>query len=200
VPKRVDRTKKGTLLCGNALRSTLAQHDAFKDSSDPHYLRLPPSVAEALRRPMEAWNVFVLGDSDLVNLDEKRLGPQEQQTALKNIATARPILESAANDRDITTKRAGKVLNASLRATSVPGDDINAKQAQALAEGPSRNLIVQIVRRAYLSCQSLIDPQTDEDRALVLEYTKGAAKAAGVATVGAVVVAAKYTVPHAALF
>jgi hypothetical protein len=196
--------KKVLWLCGNALRSTLAQHDAIKDSPDPHYSKLPPVVAEALRRPVEAWNVFVLGDPDLVKLDEKRLGPQEQQAVLNSIKAAKPIIENAANDRDITTEQAGKVLNASLRAASKPGDNINAKQAQALADGTSKNLIAQLLRRAYLTCKSLIDPQTDEDRALVLEYTKGIAKAAGAATfstaVGAMVVAAKCCAPHAISF
>jgi hypothetical protein len=108
--------KKVLWLCGNALRSKLAQHDAVRDSPDPHYSALPEGVAAALRRPVETWNVFVLGDADLVELDLKRLGPQEQQTAIQNINAVKPIVETAAIDRHITTEQTGYVLTASLRA------------------------------------------------------------------------------------
>jgi hypothetical protein len=142
----------------------------------------------------------VLGDPDLVELDAKRLGPQEQQTAIVNIKAARPIVETAAIDRRITTEQTGDVLTASLQAASSPIDNINTKQAQDLAEGTSRNLVVQILRRAYLFCQHLVDPQTDEARALVLEYKKGVVKAAGVATFGAAVATVSYGASYAASF
>jgi hypothetical protein len=192
--------KKVLWLCGNALRNKLAQHDAVKDDLDPHYSTLPAGVAAALRKPVETWNVFVLGDPDLVELDAKRLGPQEQQTAIKNINAARSIVETAAIDREITTEQTGNVLTASLEAASSPLDNINTKQAQDLAEGTSRNLVVQILRRAYLFCQHLVDPQTDEARALVVEYKKGIAKAAGVATFGAALATVSYGAPYAASF
>jgi hypothetical protein len=51
-----------------------------------------------------------------------------------------------------------------------------------------------------LVCQNLIDPQTDEARALILEYKKGLVRAAGTATFGAVVVGVSYGVGHAASF
>lgn len=57
--------------------------------------------------------------------------------------------------------------------------------------------MVQIVRRAYLFCQNIIDPQTDEARALVLEYKKGIVRAAGTATFGAAIY---YGAPYAASF
>jgi hypothetical protein len=38
-------------LCGNSLRTLLTQHDAVKDDPEPHYSKLPPAVAEALRHP-----------------------------------------------------------------------------------------------------------------------------------------------------
>jgi hypothetical protein len=133
-------------------------------------------------------------------LDAKRLGPQEQQSLLNDINAARPILESAAADRNITTEQAGKVLNVSLRAASVLADNIHTKQAQDVAAGTSKNLIIQLVRRAYLTCQSLADPQNDEDRELVSEYKKGIARGAGNATVGAAVATATYLVPYAASF
>jgi hypothetical protein len=192
--------KKVLWLCGNALRNKLAQHDAVKNSFDPHYSTLPAGVATALRKPVETWNVFVLGDPDLVELDSKRLGPQEQQVAIENINAARPIVENAATDREITTEQTGNVLTASLQAASSPIDNINTKQAQDLAEGTSRNLVIQIVRRAYLFCQNLVDPQTDEARALVVEYKKGIAKAAGVATFGAAAATISYGASYAASF
>ena len=192
--------KKVLWLCGNALRNTLAQHDAVKSNPDPHYSKLPPSVAEALRRPVETWNVFALGDSKLVELDARRLGPQEHQAIVDTINAARPIIEAAAFNREITTEQAGMVVTAALRAASVSADNINTRQAQSLAAGTSGNLIFQIVRSAYLFCCDLVDPQTEEARALVAEYRKGAAKAAGASTFTAVAASAVYGAPYAASF
>jgi hypothetical protein len=196
--------KKVLWLCGNALRNKLALHNAVKDDRDPHYSKLPAGVAAALIKPVEIWNVFALGDEDLVELDSKRLGPQEQKTAVENIEAARPIVEHAAIDRHITTEQTGHVLTASFQAASAPVDNVNTRQAQSLAEGTSRNLVVQIVRRAYLFCQDIIDPRTDEARTLALEYKKGIAKAAGAATFTAVTavtaVAASHGAQHAASF
>jgi hypothetical protein len=192
--------KKVLWLSGNALRNTLAQHDAVKSNPDPHYSKLPPSVAEALRRPVETWNVFALGDSKLAELDAKRLGPQEHQAIVDNINAARPIIEAAALNREITTEQAGKVVTATLRAASVSADNINTRQAQSLAAGTSGNLIFQIVRSAYLFCCDLVDPRTEEARALVAEYRKGAAKAAGASTFTAIAASAVYGAPYAASF
>ena len=149
---------------------------------------------------MEAWNVFALGDPTFVDLDAKRLGPQEQQSVLNDINAAKPIVESAAANRNITTEQAGQVLHTSLQAASVLADNINTKQAQDFVAGTSKNLIIQLVRRAYATCQSLADPKTDEDRALLVEYEKGIAHGAGTATVGAVVAATAYSAPYAATF
>jgi hypothetical protein len=192
--------KKVLWLCGNALRNTLAQHDAVNSNPDPHYSKLPPSVAEALRRPIETWNVFALGDSKLVELDAKRLGPQEHQAIVDNINAARPIIEAAALNREITTEHAAKVVTATLRAASASADNINTMQAQALAEGTSRNLAIQIVRKAYLFCLDLLEPKTEEARSLALEYRKGAANRLGGGTVVAVLGAAAYGASYAPAF
>jgi hypothetical protein len=196
--------KKVLWLCGNALRNILAQHDAVKDSPEPHYSMLPPAVAEAMRRPVEAWNVFVLGDPDLVNLDAKRLGPQEQQSIVNDIETARPIVESAAADRNITTEQTAEVLDASLHAASTSADNINTRQGQQVVAGTFKNLITQLVRRAYLTCLAIGEPKTDDDRALAFEYQKGIARGAGTGlgkvAVGTTVAAAAIAVPYAVSF
>jgi hypothetical protein len=162
--------------------------------------KLPPSVAEALRRPIETWNVFALGDSKLVELDAKRLGPQEHQAIVDNINAARPIIEAAAANREIITEQAAKVVTATLRAASASADNINTMQVQALAEGTSRNLAIQIVRKAYLFCLDLLEPKTEEARLLALEYRKGAANKLGGGTVVAVLGAAAYGASYAPAF
>jgi hypothetical protein len=192
--------KKVLWLCGNALRNIIAQHDAVKDSPEPHYSKLPPAVAEAMRRPVEAWNVFVLGDPDLVNLDAKRIGPQEQQSIVSDIETARPIVQSAAADRNITTEQTANVLDAGLHAASASADNINTRQAQQVIAGTVKNLITQLVRRAYLTCLAIADPKTDEDQALIAEYRRGVARGVGTAAVGAAMAATTFAAPHAASF
>lgn len=153
--------------------------DEVKDHPEPHYSKLPPSVAEAIRRPVEAWNVFVLGDADMVELDAKRLGPQEQQSVANDIKTARPIVERAAADRNITTEETAKVLDAGLHAAATLADNINTRQAQQVVAGTVKNLLTQLVRHAYLTCLAIAEPKTDDDRLLVVEYKKGIARHVG---------------------
>lgn len=189
--------KKVLWLCGNGLRNVLSQHDTVKNSTEPHYSKLPPTVAEALRRPVESWNIFILGDSDLVALDSIRMGPLEQASALQNIAAAKPILVSAAQDRCITTDTASRILDITARISTAETSNINAKQAQTLADGTSQNLIYQLIRQAYLFYQDIVDPQTEEARQLATEYKLGVAKKAGEMTIvgvtAAVATAALYS-------
>ena len=107
-------------LCGNTLRNTLAQRDSVSRELDPHYAKLPPAVAESLRRPVETWNVVVLGDQILRELDSQRLGPQDVEPARNKLAAANPILLAAAHDKAITTTDAAAAIEASLAAARVP--------------------------------------------------------------------------------
>ncbi len=171
--------KRVLWLSGNALRICLDQHDAVSSSSDPHYNKLPPGIAEALRKSVEAWNVFVLGDADLVEFDVRRVGPQEHTAILSNIRAARPIIEVAAADRSITTERAGKVLVAGLKSAEMSDSNLNSKQAQEIADGTNRNAVVELVRQACLTFEKIRDPKTEEDKALRAEYARGIANGFG---------------------
>ena len=178
--------KKVLWLCGNALRSALAKHDAVS-KDEFHYARLPPNVAESLRRPVQEWNVFVFGDDELRELDDRRIGPREHDKILANIEAAKPLIETATSDRSITTEQAARVVSASIKTANLESSDINAKQAQEMANGTFINLATQILRRAHLFCSRLIEARTDEDKTVLLEYKKGAAKALGAATVAGVI-------------
>jgi hypothetical protein len=195
--------KKVLWLCGNALRSAIAKHDAVS-KDEFHYSRLPPAVAESLRRPVQEWNIFVFGDEELRELDDRRIGPQERDVILANIEAAKPIIETATLDRNITTEQAAKVVDAGVKSVDTDSTNINAKQAQDLVEGTIKNLVTQIVRRAHLFCSRLIEPRTDEDKAVLLEYKKGAAKTVGAATVtgviGATAIVGGFATPYAISF
>jgi hypothetical protein len=102
--------KKVLWLCGNSIRTLLTQHDAVKDDPEPHYSKLPPAVAEALRRPVQGWNVFLQTDPDLAQLDAQRLGPREQVEILKHLAAAEKFIDLAVANKNITTDRAAKAL------------------------------------------------------------------------------------------
>ncbi len=171
--------KKVLWLCGNGLRICLANHDAVSSLSEPHYSKLPVGVAEALRKPVETWNVFALGDEDLVQLDAIRTGPQEQAATIAHLQAARPILEIAAANRDITTARAGQALTASLATADSSSSNLNTKQAQDVAERTSRNIVAQLVRHAYSSIQRTAYPETDEDRKLTTQYEHGVVNGLG---------------------
>jgi Leucine Rich repeats (2 copies)/Bacterial translation initiation factor IF-2 associated region len=182
--------KKLLWLCGNSLRNVLSQHDAVSSDPEFHYAKLPPATAEVLRRPVETWNIVVLGDPTLRELDAQRLGPQERQAAKDQIEAAKPILDAAADDRRITTTAAAATIKASLAAAEAPADNIHTQQAQALARGTSQNFVVQVMRGAYRTAQELQDPQSEEAKTFVKEYKAGAYKKLGEWTITGSVVAA----------
>lgn len=155
-PEKWEDVKYKKLLwsSGNVLRNVLAKHDAVAGDLDPDYSKLPSVLAESLRSPVETWNVIVLGDSTLRDLDRERLGLQEVKEAVSQISAAAPILVAAARDRHITTRQAGDAIAISLAAASESNSNIHARQAKKLARGTSRNVIVQILRGAQLQSSS----------------------------------------------
>ena len=190
-----DVTFKKTLwLCGNALRNVLAQHDAVSADPDPHYAKLPPATAEILRQPIETWNVVVLGDPILRELDSQRLGPREQKSIKDQLDAAKPILDAAAADRGITTAGAAATIEVGLAAAEQSTDNIHTRQAQVLVRGTSQNLVVQILRGAYRIAQELQNPQSDEARHFAKEYKSGIYKKLGEWTVTGSVAAASASV------
>jgi hypothetical protein len=64
----------------------------------------------------------------------------------------------------------------------------------------TKNFVGQVIRRAYLDCLAIINPQNDNDRALALEFRKGAAKQAGEVAVTAVAAGIAYGAHQAASF
>jgi hypothetical protein len=171
--------KKILWLCGNSIRTLLTQHDAVKSDAEPHYSKLPPSVAEALRRPVQAWNIFVQSDQDLALLDAQRLGPREQVEILKHLAAAAEFIAKAANDRNITTERAASALTSTLKAANDSNSNINTRLAQELADKTTKNFFSQLLRRAYLIRDAIVDPDSEAAKTLTLEFVKGASSAAG---------------------
>jgi hypothetical protein len=170
--------KKLVWLSGNSLRTLLAQHDSIKNDPE-HYSKLPPSVAEALRNPVQAWSIFVQGDPQLALLDYYSLGPREQQQVRENLAAVAEIVSRASEDRRITTEKAASAIDSTMKSASGESTDINTKLAQGLADKTSRNLFSQILRRAYLWMDEVKDPESKASRELAASVAKGAAGAAG---------------------
>ena len=175
--------KKILWLCGNQLRNVLSQHDHVKNDPDPHYAKLPPSTAEALRRPIETWNIVALGDPVLSALDSKRLGPQELLLVNRELTTVLPILRAALEDRRITSVEAAQQLSANLKAIDGDVSNINTKQAKALAEGTFDNLVIEIMRSSLIAAQELTNPKSKEAERFASEYKSGIYKKLGEATV-----------------
>jgi hypothetical protein len=171
--------KKVLWICGNELRNVLAQHDAVVDDPDPHYAKLPIVAAEALRRPVETWNVVVLGDITLRELDAQRLGPRENEAAKEQLDYAKLFVSAATQDRQITNIEAGAAIEASFAAANASTDNIHARQARELARGTTQNLVVQILRGAYRVAQDLLKPQSEEARQFANEYKAGIYKKLG---------------------
>jgi shikimate kinase len=167
------RYKKVLWLCGNALRNVLAQHDIASLDADPHYAKLPPILAEALRRPIETWNVVVLGDPTLRELDSIRLGPNEAREGQDELLTAQQFIKAAADDPGIITSEAATALRAALAAAALPADTVHTRQAQELARGTTQNLVVQILRGGHRIASELQDPTSEESKTFAKEYKAG---------------------------
>ena len=151
--------KKLLWLMGNSLRALLARHDAVQTNPE-HYSKLPPSVAEALRNPVQAWSIFVQGDPALAELDRYSLGPHEQKKVLENLAAAKDVVSKASENRHILTERAASTLDVAMRSASFPSSDVNTKLAQEVADQSSRNLLSAILRKAYLVREAIIEPSS----------------------------------------
>jgi hypothetical protein len=186
--------KKLVWLSGNSLRTLLAQHDSIKNDPD-HYSKLPPSVAEALRNPVQAWSIFVQGDPQLALLDYYSLGPREQQQARENLKAVAEVVSRASEDRRITTERAASAVDSTMKFASEEATDINTKLAQELADKTSRNLVSQILRTAYLVHEAIVNPVSDEAKALRADMKKNASYAAGGAMASAALAAGHHALP-----
>jgi hypothetical protein len=167
------RYKKVLWLCGNALRYVIAQHDSVADDPDPHYAKLPPVLAEGLRRSVETWNVVVLGDTTLRQVDAQRLGPQEREHTTAQLELAEPVIEAAVSNRLITNSEAATAIEKTLAQANVTADNIHKKQAEILARETSQNLVGQILRGAHRIAADLCDPRTDEARNFAKAYKAG---------------------------
>jgi hypothetical protein len=66
-----------------------------------------------------------------------------------------------------------------MKSALADSTDVNTKLAQELADKTSRNLISQIMRRAYLWMDEVKDPESQASRGLAASVAKGAAQAAG---------------------
>jgi hypothetical protein len=175
--------KKLVWLSGNSLRTLLAQHDAVKDDPE-HYSKLPPSVAEALRGPVQAWSVFVQGDPQMALLDYYSHGPRERQQVRENLKAAEQVVLIASRDRRIVTERAADAIDATMKSASVESTDVNTKLVQELADKTSRNFISQIIRQGYLLVEALANPDSQEAKELRLGVARGLGY--GIATTAAI--------------
>jgi hypothetical protein len=187
--------KKLLWLSGNALRTLLAQSDSVRNDPE-HYSKLPPAVAEALRNPVQAWSIFVQGDQELALLDQYSLGPREQERIRDNLEAAEEVLSKAITDRRILTERAAEAIDTTMKSASATPENINTKLAQELADKTSRNLFSQILRRAYLLRDAIIDPDSQAAKELGSEAAKGAAKVAGGAALTALLASAGHALPY----
>jgi formylglycine-generating enzyme required for sulfatase activity len=178
------RYKKLLWLSGNTLRALLAQHDAEKNDPE-HYTRLPPSVAEALRNPVWAWSILVQGDKHLAQIDHHSFGPQEQQHIRDSLKAGKSIVSKASDDRSILTEQAADAVEAVLKSASSSSTDINTRLAQGLADKTSKNLVSQIMRRAYLLMDAIRNPDSDAGKKLTDGLLTGAGSAVGTALVAA---------------
>jgi hypothetical protein len=187
--------KKILWLIGNSLRALLAQHDAVQIDPE-HYSKLPPSVAEALRNPVQAWSIFVQGDPALAELDVYSLGPQEQQDVINNLVAAKNVVSKASQNREILTERAATALDVALRSASSTSSDVNTKLTQEVADKSSRNLLSAILRKAYLVREAIIDPSSSAAKEIGENVFVGATQAVGYGAMTAVLFAGTHAFPY----
>jgi hypothetical protein len=143
----------------NTLRIKLATHDeayaSGKRDGDPDDRLLEQSVVPLLRDLVETINVFVLGDSALMNLDAARPGPEEIAAASEEVKTLTKTLHDLTSNGSVATKEAREVLEEQTENMNTKTDTLAGRQGVEFSRRSIRNFIGELLRRAYARVQTL---------------------------------------------
>ncbi|SON57636.1 hypothetical protein HDIA_4095 [Hartmannibacter diazotrophicus] len=111
----------------NTLRRRHAAHEAVKASDEPHPDKLEPGTAEYLRDILDTYNPLASSDTKLRELDARRPGPQEVETAKEVV---KPLLDAVADeikDREIVSEDAALEVGDAIEALKEGGDNLNGR-------------------------------------------------------------------------
>ena len=180
--------KKMLWLHGNRLRNLLARHDQAMQSDDMHFNKLAPEFSEALRDPLETWNVLVVGDPILRQRDQERLGPRERDEINIELIAANPFLEKAKDNRKIIDPELAIIIELEQEIAEQAVQNIHNDQATVLAAASNRNIAAETLSGAYKTARNLSDPKTSKMQKAIGVFSAAFIGAAGVATFDGVTV------------
>lgn len=134
----------------NTLRRRLKAHDTAVTTADPyHPAILSTSVAEMLRDVVESYNVFIVGDPAGRELDQVRLGPQEQDAAKVIVDLAIPIVEAVQASAGLATADATEALVEQVEAARDAPPSVDGDQSLELSRRTTQNFLIALFRGAY---------------------------------------------------
>ena len=176
--------KKMLWLHGNRLRNLLARHDQAMQSDEMHFNKLAPEFSEALRDPLETWNVLVVGDPILRQRDQERLGPREREEVKTELVAASPFLEKAKDNRKIINPELAVIIELEQEIAEQAVQNIHNDQATVLAAASNRNIAGEALSGAYKTAKNISEPKTSEMQKAVGDFKTGIYTAAGAAAFG----------------
>lgn len=131
----------------NTLRRASENDRRAREASDPETPAMPEEVAVHLDDLVDTLNVFASGDARLVEIDHQSIDPALRIATEELAKAAREIAEAARGETKVIDREAAEVL-AEVAADS-EGQSPSADRAREFSVRSSRNLALELIRRAY---------------------------------------------------
>ncbi|MEA2841487.1 MAG: hypothetical protein QOF41_2817 [Methylobacteriaceae bacterium] len=135
----------------NTLRLVLLSHEQTMEprNTEPDERRLEPTAASLLKDLVETINVFVLGDSSLMELDANRPGPQETEIAKEETRVIAPVINDLPNSPNVATQNASDILTEQVDSLEATDASLPGRQAAEFGRRSIQNFVGELLRRAY---------------------------------------------------
>lgn len=131
----------------NSLRRSLEADRRARSASDPETPPMPEEIAGHLEDLVDTLNVFASGDPRLVEIDQQSIDPTLRIATEELTKAAQEIAAAARYSPETIERAAAEVL--SDTALDAEGDSPSAARAREFSIRSSRNLALELLRRAY---------------------------------------------------
>jgi Leucine-rich repeat (LRR) protein len=131
----------------NTLRRASEHDRRAREARDPETPPMPEDVAVHLDDLVDTLNVFASGDARLVEIDHQSIDPALRIATEELTKAAREIAEAARGETRVIDREAAEVLD-EVAADAV-GQSPSADRAREFSVRSSRNLALELLRRAY---------------------------------------------------
>jgi hypothetical protein len=133
---------------------------------------------------VETINVFVIGDTGLVELDSIRPGPRDVDAAKQELLILAPVLDDVIANPEIASEIAREALREQVNNVEVSGDGLAVRQVNDFGRRSIQNFVGELLRRAYVPARAVLRATKVETGVAWKGVREGAYRAVGAALVG----------------